>query len=341
MGESAANMVSLPVYSSFHRSSTTYCYLSFDTNIPLTPGPEGKSALDLTPYTSPFECSKTRKGFTLWLSCIAATSSTYAAGSYSPSARAMSEEWQVPIVKILLGITTFCIGYAIAPMVFAPFSEVKGRYPVFLGAGTVWVSAQICCATTGSYFGMLFWRFWTGVGSSVFSTVAGGVVSDLYQEDDRSASMALFAGASTFGMGLGPLVSGLFVNWRWALWAQVIMCGILVAVFAIFFKETRGTVLLSQRAQALNQYYEECEQAGCFSRERIRWSPSPMRTVNLLRAYSAPPSADHFVSRTHTVVALLTSPSDLLFTEPTIILFSLWLSFAWSMLYLTLAQYLS
>ncbi|KAH9204866.1 major facilitator superfamily domain-containing protein [Leptodontidium sp. 2 PMI_412] len=142
---------------------------------------------------------------------------------------------------------------------------------VFIGAGTVWVSAQICCATTGSYFRMLFWRFWTGVGSSVFSTVAGAVVSDLYQKDDRSAPMALFAGASTFGMGLGPLVSGLFVNWRWALWVQVIMCGILVAVFAIFFKETRETVLLSQKTQAPNQCYEECEQAGCFSRERIKW----------------------------------------------------------------------
>lgn len=155
MGESPANMVSLLVYP-LHWSLTTYYYLSFNTYIPLIPGLEGKPALDLTPYISLFEWSKTSKGFTLWLSCIAATSSTYAAGSYSPSARAISEEWQVLIVKILLGITTFYIRYAIAPMVFAPFSEVKGCYPVFLGARTVWVSAQICYATTGSYFGMLF-----------------------------------------------------------------------------------------------------------------------------------------------------------------------------------------
>ena len=269
--EPTVNMVPLPVYSQLHRSLTTYRYLSFDTYIAFTPGPDGKPTLDLTPYMSPVEWSKTRKGFTLWLSCIAATNSTYAAGSYSPSARAMSEEWHVSIVGILLGITTFCIGYAVAPMIFAPFSEIKGRYPVFLGAGAVLVGAQIGCATTGSYFGMLFWRFWTGVGSSVFSTVAGGVVSDLYQEGDRGVPMALFAGASAFGMGLGPLVSGLLANWRWTFWVQVIMCGILVAVFAIFFKETRGSVLLSQKAQALNKYYEECEQAGCFLRERIRW----------------------------------------------------------------------
>jgi hypothetical protein len=34
---------------------------------------------------------------------------------------------------------------------------------------------------------------------------------------------------------------------------------ILLAVFIIFFKETRGSVLLSRKAQALNQYYENCE----------------------------------------------------------------------------------
>jgi MFS family permease len=94
---------------------------------------------------------------------------------------------------------------------------------------------------------MLFWRFWTGVGSSVFSTVAGGVVSDLYQEEDRNVPMALFAGASTFGMGFSPLISGLFTKWRWAFWVQVVMCAILFAVFTVFFKETRGYVLLTRK----------------------------------------------------------------------------------------------
>ncbi|KAH8650321.1 hypothetical protein BGZ60DRAFT_550807, partial [Tricladium varicosporioides] len=73
--------------------------------------------------------------------------------------------------------------------------------------------------------------------------------------------MSLFAWASTFGMGLGPLVSRLFANWKWAFWVQVIMDVILVALFIVFFKETRESVL-SRKAEALNQYYENCEQAG-------------------------------------------------------------------------------
>jgi hypothetical protein len=148
--------LSLPVYPLLYQPLITYRHLSFDTYISLIPSLEGKPTLDLVPYVNPVEWSKTSKGFTLCLSYITATSSTYAAGSYSPSARAMSEEWHVSIVKILLSITTFCIRYAIALIVFAPFNEIKGRYPMFLGAGIVYLSAQICCVITGSYFRMLF-----------------------------------------------------------------------------------------------------------------------------------------------------------------------------------------
>lgn len=41
---------------------------------------------------------------------------------------------------------------------------------------------------------MIVARFWTGVGSSVFSTMVGGVVSDLYHAEHRNTPMALFSG---------------------------------------------------------------------------------------------------------------------------------------------------
>jgi predicted MFS family arabinose efflux permease len=68
----------------------------------------------------------------------------------------MAEEWHVSEARILLGITTFCIGFVITPIIFTPFSEINRRYPVLLGARVVFVSSQICCAITRSYFRILF-----------------------------------------------------------------------------------------------------------------------------------------------------------------------------------------
>ncbi len=97
--------------------------------------------------------------------------------------------------------------------------------------------------------------------------------------------MALFSGAALFGTGLGPLVSGFisqYISWRWVFYVQVIDCGLLILAVTVFFKETRGSVLLSRRAGLLNTWYEAREKTGLIGfdiplddgkkqSQRIRW----------------------------------------------------------------------
>lgn len=322
-------------------SPLVYYYLTFETPLPIpvaqannegTPLPHQP---DLKKYTSPFQWSPARKNFTIAISCIATMATAYTAGSYSPAATQLKAYWNVGEVAILVGITTFCFGFAIAPMLLAPFSEINGRYPVFVGAGIVYVIGQICCAVTQIYPGMLLARFATGVGSSVFSTMVGGVVSDLYHSHERNTPMALFSGAALAGTGLGPLVSGFVAQnttWRWVFWLQVITCGVLILVFALFFRETRGSIILSRKAARLNQWYEELEALGHYgllapqdsteksSVQRIRWRVK---------------SDEERESLSKMVGISLYRPFHLLVTEPVVFFFSLWVSFAWAVLYLT------
>lgn len=250
-----------------------YHYLTFETELPSPsalistksngqPPPEPP---DLCSYVSPFTWSESRKTTMLWLSCTITVTTAYTAGSYSAAAGAMSEEWNVSQEAIYVGITTFTTGFAIAPMVLAPISEINGRYPVFVATGILFVVCQLCCAVTQSYAGMLVARFFAGVGGSTFSTMVGGVVSDIYHTKDRNTPMALFAGAALLGTGLGPLCSGFIaqnVHWRWVFYTQVISCGLCISAVILFFKETRGSVLLSRRARILNTWYEAREEAG-------------------------------------------------------------------------------
>jgi hypothetical protein len=39
-------------------------------------------------------------------------------------------------------------------------------------------------------------------------------------------------------------------------------CGLVVAAVIIFFRETRGSILLSRKARTLNKWYEERENVG-------------------------------------------------------------------------------
>jgi multidrug resistance protein len=323
----------------------TYHYLTFETPLPQpstkfptkasgTPAPPPP---DLKKFMSPFEWSKSRKRFTIWLSCIATTVTAYTAGSYSPPSAQMAAEWHVSEVAILVGITTFCAGFGIAPMVLAPFSEINGRYPVFVAAGIVYFICQICCAVTHSYPGMLVARFWVGCGSSVFSTMVGGVVSDLYHAKDRNTPMALFSGAALFGTGFGPLVSGFIsqhTTWRWVFWLQVIMNGILVTAITVFFRETRGSILLSRKARCLNKWYEERENLGYIGFEMPVAEPGPERTETQRIRWKVK-SDEERESLSKMIGVSVYRPFHLLITEPVVFFFSLWVSFSWAVLYLT------
>ncbi|KAE8449480.1 hypothetical protein EG329_008088 [Mollisiaceae sp. DMI_Dod_QoI] len=326
-------------------SPIIYHYLTFETPLPFPsttisakstaepPPPQP----DLHKYTSPFDWPESRKRFMIYLSCIATAITAYTAGSYSPAAAQMSAEWHVSETAIVVGITMFCSGFAIAPMVLAPFSEINGRYPVFVGAGILYLICQICCAVTHSYPGMLVARFFVGCGSSVFSTMVGGVVSDLYHAHGRNTPMALFSGAALFGTGLGPLVSGFIAqntNWRWVFWVQVITCGCLIAAVTLFFRETRGSILLSRKAHLLNQWMEEREAAGYIGFDIPVSSEEKPRTESQRIRWKVK-SDEERESISKMIGISVYRPFHLLLTEPVVFFFSLWVAFAWAVLYLT------
>jgi multidrug resistance protein len=322
-------------------------YLTFETELPhptsirpTKPGQEPPpEPPKLAKYGDPFEWSAKRKNLTIWVACVITALTAFSAGSYSPGIGQMTEEWGISNVAALVGITTFTTGFAIAPMVLAPFSEINGRRPVFIASGILFVICQLCSGLTQSYAGMLVVRFFLGVGGSTFSTMVGGVVSDIYHAEDRNTPMALFSGGALFGTGFGPLISGFVAqnaSWRWIFYMQAIADGLMVALICVTFKETRGSVLLSRKASALNKYYEARESVGYFG-FNMPSSDKPASPIVSQRLRWKVKSDEERASLTRMISLSLYRPFHLLFTEPVVFWFSLWVAFSWAVLYLTLA----
>jgi multidrug resistance protein len=312
----------------------SYQTLTFDTELPtwstesITLAPPQP---DLSKFISPLTWSPAKKSVTLWVSCIAACFTGYSVGAYSPGVDQMMVQWQVGYVAISLGMTAFTAGFAIAPMVLAPFSEINGRKPVFMVTGFLFAISQLCCGLTPSYAGLMASRFFVGVGGSTFSTIIGGVVSDMYESEQRNTPMALYSSAVLVGTGLGPFVSSFIVrqtSYRWVFYSQAIADFIIVAALGVFFCETRGSVLLARKAAVLNSWYAELESKGhrlnttSIAATRVRWK--------------VPDAADRS-SLSRVIRTSLSRPFYLLVTEPILFSISLWVSFSWAVLYLTLA----
>lgn len=269
-------------------SPITYLYLTFDTPLPppdmaptcASPDSEAPAAPNLLEYTDPTKWPTRRKAYHMVLCCIATLLTAYSAGSYSPPAAVMEAEFHASRTAVMTGITTFCVGFALAPMILAPLSEINGRYPVFSISGVVFFVFQLACGFVTNLAGMLACRFLVGVGGSVFSTMIGGIIADLWHKEGRNTPMAVFSGSVLVGTGLGPLVASVMTSrltdddghaWRWVFWHQAIAGGVLVALIAVLFKESRGSIVLSRKAKALNKWYEAREKAGYYG----VWLPEP------------------------------------------------------------------
>lgn len=174
-------------------------------------------------------------------------------------------------------------------------------------------------------------RFWTGVASSTFSTMIGGVITDMYETHERDAPMSIFVGAAIFGIGFGSLIAGFvaqYTTWRWIFWLQAIVNGVLVALFAACIGETRGSIILQQKADILNKWESGLESRSMSlprdaqRRPRISWTTGPENKQPTLWRSIA----------TSTV-----RPFQLLLREPVVTAFSLWAGFSWAVLYICLS----
>lgn len=320
-----------------------YRYLTYDTIIPRplnVPSDTSKQEApplppDIKKFSNPFDWPKSRKLGLIWISVIGTALTAYTAGMYSPGIEQMSELWHISRVKAIVGITIFTGGFAVAPMILAPFSELAGRRPVFVIAGLFFLVFQICSAGTHLYAGMLIARFGAGCASSTFSTMVGGVVADVYRGEDRNMPMAMFTGAALIGTGMGPMIAGFIVQhttWRWVFWSHSIAVGILMVFIIFLFSETRGSVLLSRMAATLNTYYEAREAAGYYGVvDENEKSDKPVRLRWKVKADEERRSLLQMMR-----ISML-RPFHFLFTEPVVFFFSLFISFSWSVLYLTFA----
>ena len=322
----------------------TFRFLTFATNLEHLPQRTrcGKEILsddaacppqpDLARFASPLQWSHSQKVFATWLSCLSTLITTYTPGAYTAGLDQYRKEWHLNVTTIYTGVTIFTLCFAAAPMILAPFSELQGRRPVFVTSGIIFVVSQIGSGVTASFAGMLVTRALAGISCSVFSTVVGGVLSDIFTTSERNKPMVIFTGAAMCGTGLGPLVSGILaqhLSWRWIFYVQTITCGLVVMALAAFFKETRGGVILRRKAQTLNAWYDAREKAGYVGLEE----PAEGYTVQRIR-WKVEKDAERDTLYSMVKISL-SRPLHLLFTESVVFWFSLWMAFAWSVLYMT------
>ena len=134
---------------------------------------------------------------------------------YTPSYRQVMAELNVPQLAAVGGLSLYVAGVGIGPMFLGPLSEFYGRRPVYLVSFSLFALSLLPCALAQHIAVLLVFRFLAGMAGSVFLSVAGGTMGDIFNKAEVGASMMLYTTSTSVRSIPKPKVGRKLMSFRW------------------------------------------------------------------------------------------------------------------------------
>ncbi|KAF7422812.1 hypothetical protein PC9H_010971 [Pleurotus ostreatus] len=265
---------------------------------------------------NPMNFTRRRK----WAITLVASMSTIlassAAGAYNMGVPSMLRDLNCTEFQAAVGLAVYPLGFGVVPLVTASWSEEFGRMPLYVGSAVGFCAMFLGTALAKNIQSVIVMRFLLGAFGSTGATMVGGTIADIWAPHERGLPMALFSAAAVGGTGVGPILAGWIemnphLDWRWIQWIQLMYSVAYTLILPFVLTETRSAILINRLASKARK---EAKKNGDPDYNRIRAKVDRPRLGQLI-----------WVS--------CTRPIYLLFTEPIVIAFSLWIGFSWGIIY--------
>ena len=123
--------------------------------------------------------------------------------AYAPGASQAAAELGVSETLSLTGVSLFCLGLSLGPMIGAPLSEEFGRLGVYRFGFPIAILFLIGSAVSNNIGAVVICRFFAGVFGSPALSVGGGTMADLWEPSRRGPATTLFVTAPFLGPCFG------------------------------------------------------------------------------------------------------------------------------------------
>ncbi|KAL8836669.1 MAG: hypothetical protein Q9176_006183 [Flavoplaca citrina] len=218
----------------------------------------------------------------------------------------------------VLGLSLYVLGFATGPILWAPLSELRGRRMPLVVAMFGFSIFSIATATAKDLQTVMLTRFFGGVFGSCPLAVVAAVFSDMFDNKTRGLAITVFSMTVFSGPLLAPFIGGFIImnpslGWRWTEYLVAIMGFLAFGLDLLFLEETYPPIVLQQKAALLR-------------RRTLNWG---------IHAKQEEIEVDF----RELVTKNFSRPLRLLFTEPIVLLLSIYMAFIYGLLYLFLTAY--
>ena len=224
---------------------------------------------------------------------------------YTPGYPDVQEKFNVSSTVALLPLSLYVLGLAFGPVLAAPISETRGRRVVYLVSSPIAALFTLGAGFSNTLAALAITRFFAGFFGSPVLAVGAGTNVDLWNPVHRAVATSSFLLAPFLGPAIGPAVGGFaaqYKGWRWTQW-PILFLLVPIYLYSLGMKETYKKIILQKRAKRLG--IPPPQKMGPSGLAAVRF----VITITLLR------------------------PVRMIFTEPIVFFFSLYIGFNFSVLF--------
>lgn len=147
---------------------------------------------------------------------------------------------------VTLTVTSYLIFQGIAPSVWGPISDVKGRRVAYCCTFAVFLGACIGLAETKNYTTLIVLRCLQSAGSASTIAIGSGVIGDITTREERGGFMGIFQAGLLVPVAVGPVIGGALaeaLGWRAIFWFLSIYGGAFLLLLILLLPETLRSIV--------------------------------------------------------------------------------------------------
>lgn len=178
--------------------------------------------------------------------------SGFASNIYFPALPTIAKDLDVSVELVNLTVTSYLIFQGIAPSLWGPISDVKGRRVAYCCTFLVFLAACIGLAETKNYATLIVLRCLQSAGSASTIAIGSGVIGDITPRAERGGFMGIFQAGLLMPVAVGPVIGGALagsLGWRAIFWFLTIYSAAFLLLLLLTLPETlRSMVANGSRA---------------------------------------------------------------------------------------------
>ncbi|KAK8237814.1 major facilitator superfamily domain-containing protein [Phyllosticta capitalensis] len=262
---------------------------------------------------NPHNWSFAKRCFHTFVPTSIAFITTLSSSIYTPGRTQVMNEFGVSSTVAILPFSFYTLGLAFGPLIASPCSENFGRRAVYFCCTPIFAFFTLGAGFSQGIVALIVCRFFAGCFGSPAVSVGNGSISDVWAPHERAVPTALIVCGPFLGPAFGPLLGGFVVegkDWRWTQWV-ILFFVVAFLTPAFFMSETYKKQILKNRSK----------------KQKGNGSDLQRTETAASRASKAAQGIQVLLMNT------LGRPIHMLFTEPIIGLFSLYVAFIFGVQY--------